>query len=69
MYCDCISTYAYMHTYMKQKLTELKGEIDSSTTIVGDLTYFTFNNEQGDQTEMNKQTEHHHKPTRVNNHP
>ena len=31
MYCDCISTYAYMHTYMKQKLTELKGEVDSST--------------------------------------
>ena len=29
----------------KQKLTELKGEIDISTTIVGDLTYSTFNNE------------------------
>ena len=31
-------------TTQKQKLTELKGETDSST-IVGDLTYSTFNNE------------------------
>ena len=55
--------------YVKLKPIKRKGEIGRSTTIVGDLTYSTFNNEQDDQTEMNKQTEQHHKPTRLNNHP
>lgn len=30
--------------YMKQKLTEIKGEIGNSTIIAGDFQYPTFNN-------------------------
>lgn len=47
----------YFATYMKQKCTEVKGEIDNSTIIVGDFNIsLSFNNRRSRQN-INKETE------------
>ena len=56
---------------MKQKLTELKEEIDGSTGIVGRLQYSTHNSGENNQTEgksENRGLKQHNKPIKPNIH-
>ena len=56
---------------MKQKLTELKEEIDSSTGIVGRLQYSTHNSGENNQTESksgNRGLKQYNKPIKPNIH-